>query len=314
MKSIVRKCVVSFDMAGIYELFPLSISPFPQSYVSTKQPTETMSRCCKRVRPNLAVCIWDAVAAYALFALILKTHALPIRSWSKARCLPRGEGRSVAVPPGATEDEMREIFMDLALIEARKAGAMGEVPIGAIVVQEVTENPSLSPGGGSRLFDILSVGMNQVETKADASAHAELEAMRSAASSSGNWRLLNTTLYSTLEPCPMCLAAAQAFRVKEVAYGAPDIRLGAVETHIRLLDMAVHPYHPSMEVVGGVRAAECAKIIKDFFKKRRMAKKESLALDVLDGVTRKERWVNPMKRQINLRAKRVLQRFSIWRQ
>ena len=83
-----------------------------------------------------------------------------------------------------------------------------------------------------------------------------------------NWRLLNTTLYSTLEPCPMCLAAAQAFRCKSVVYGAPDLRLGAVKTHIKLLEMAKHPYH-DIEASGNVLEEESATMMKDFFRERR---------------------------------------------
>lgn len=176
------------------------------------------------------------------------------------------------------ERDIHSEMMRYALEEARVAGQMGEVPIGAIVVREIQPGREtvLSSGNRSsqtttntntRQFELISTGRNLVETNTDASAHAELEAMKKAASRVGNWRLLNATLYSTLEPCPMCLAAAQAFRCKSVVYGAPDMRLGAVETHIRLLENK-HPYH-DVEAIGGVLAEESAAMLRDFFRRRR---------------------------------------------
>ncbi len=171
------------------------------------------------------------------------------------------------------EDEMElhihHKLMDRALDEAKTAGKLGEVPIGAIIVQE--EIHQLNPN--ERTFTILSKGQNQIETIHDASAHAELQAMRAASKNIQNWRLINTTLYTTLEPCPMCLSAAQAFRVSKIVYGAPDLRLGAVETHIRLLDVVKHPFHDNMEVLGGFRKEECGKILVDFFRERRKQSK-----------------------------------------
>mmetsp|Transcript_7258 Transcript_7258/g.15844 ORF Transcript_7258/g.15844 Transcript_7258/m.15844 type:complete len:300 (+) Transcript_7258:381-1280(+) len=186
----------------------------------------------------------------------------------------------VSIPLNASEQDIHVQMMEYALDEARQAGRMGEVPIGAIVVRELTTRPpqlsSQQPQATgtsddttpTRHFEIISAGRNLVETKMDASAHAELEAMKAAASQLGNWRLLNATLFSTLEPCPMCLAAAQAFRCKSVVYGAPDLRLGAVKTHIQLLEMAKHPYH-EVEAIGGVLEEESAALLRDFFRARR---------------------------------------------
>eukprot|EP00559_Dactyliosolen_fragilissimus_P002709 CAMPEP_0184872740 /NCGR_PEP_ID=MMETSP0580-20130426/41461_1 /TAXON_ID=1118495 /ORGANISM="Dactyliosolen fragilissimus" /LENGTH=264 /DNA_ID=CAMNT_0027375579 /DNA_START=258 /DNA_END=1052 /DNA_ORIENTATION=- len=187
-----------------------------------------------------------------------------------------------------TDQFIHEYFMGIALEEAMKAKKCNEVPIGAIITNEVTEAQflgaskfpmgnlltkrhkiSANTGNTTRYFQILSRGKNQVEILQDASAHAELQAMRSAASSIQNWRLLNSTLYSTLEPCPMCLASAQAFRVKNVVWGANDLRLGAVETHMNLLDIAKHPFHDNMTTVGGVRKQESSDLLIDFFKERR---------------------------------------------
>lgn len=153
---------------------------------------------------------------------------------------------------------VRNYFMKLALHEAEKAGEKGEVPIGALVVQQRSNHQ----------YEILSRAGNSVETNHDASAHAELLALRRASVRLQNWRLVNTTLYSTLEPCPMCLAACQAFRINNLVYGAPDLRLGAVETHIRLLD-SKHPYHNITDVVKGVQSERSASLLRHFFKRRR---------------------------------------------
>jgi tRNA(adenine34) deaminase len=179
----------------------------------------------------------------------------------------------ISMPDNIPERDIHTKMMGYALEEARRAGKLGEVPIGAIVVREIQPGKSrVSPRQlqnitKTREFELISTGRNLVETKTDASAHAELEAMKEAAYRVGNWRLLNATLYSTLEPCPMCLAAAQAFRCKSVVYGAPDMRLGAVETHIRLLDNK-HPYH-DIEAIGGVLEDESAAMLRDFFRRRR---------------------------------------------
>jgi tRNA(adenine34) deaminase len=185
-----------------------------------------------------------------------------------------------------TETYIHHSLMDLALDQAREAGKVGEVPIGAIVVQEVLhdingssssskdgDNNNTKDSQQKRKFVLLSSGQNQIETIHDASAHAELQALRSASHNLQNWRLINTTLYTTLEPCPMCLSAAQAFRVSKIVYGAPDLRLGAIETHIQLLDVVTHPFHDTMEVVGGVKREECGKLLVSFFRERRKQKK-----------------------------------------
>jgi tRNA(adenine34) deaminase len=156
------------------------------------------------------------------------------------------------------QTEIHVHFMSMALEQARKAGERGEVPIGAVIVQR-NEN------GG---FVLLSEAHNLVERNFDASSHAELLAMRQAARKIHNWRLLNTTLYTTLEPCPMCLSAAQAFRVSTIVYGAPDHRLGAIETHMRLLDIR-HPMHNIDDVVPGVLGNQSAAMMRSFFRKRR---------------------------------------------
>jgi len=125
-------------------------------------------------------------------------------------------------------------------------------------------------GKQDQVFEVLTQSHNMVETLQDASAHAEILALRCASRILKNWRLYNTTLYSTLEPCAMCLASCQAFRVSEIVYGAPDLRLGAVESYFSLLEMQKpHPYHPRMNIFGGVLADRSRKLITSFFVGRR---------------------------------------------
>ena len=209
---------------------------------------------------------------HSIFRRILGRRSLPPLVEAAAEPL-----RVISLPDDAIEEEIHARLMGYALEEARRAGQMGEVPIGAIVVREIQPSSVLSSRQSQnttnvREFELLSTGRNLVETNRDASAHAELEALKLAASRIGNWRLLNTTLYSTLEPCPMCLSAAQAFRCKSVVYGAPDMRLGAVETHIRLLDEK-HPYH-DVEAIGGILEEESANLLRDFFRMRRTQRRK----------------------------------------
>lgn len=158
----------------------------------------------------------------------------------------------------SNETAVHEHFMKLAMRQAQRAEKRGEVPIGAIVVQR----------NGAGWPIVLSEAHNLVETQYDASSHAELLALRQAAKKLKNWRLLNSTLYTTLEPCPMCLSAALAFRVSSIVYAAPDLRLGAIKTHIRLLDVQ-HPMHAIDEVIPGVLENESAALMRSFFRKRR---------------------------------------------
>lgn len=157
--------------------------------------------------------------------------------------------------------------MRMALQQAEKACRINEVPIGAVVVRPVVSNNK-----DNKSFQVLGRACNQVETRHDASAHAELLAMRQASQQVKNWRLINATLYSTLEPCPMCLAASQGFRIHQIVYGAPDLRLGAVETHMRLLDVP-HPFHTISNVESNVQANKSVKLIQGFFQRRRQESK-----------------------------------------
>ena len=171
-------------------------------------------------------------------------------------------------------------FMGMALQQAQYAWDKGEVPIGAIIVRECNnvvddDIQSTDTTTNRRTFQILSAAHNKVETNIDASSHAELLALRNGAQNLGNWRYPpNSRLYTTLEPCPMCLASIQAFRIDHIIYGAPDNRLGAIKTHMDLINVAKHPYHEVKSVIGGVREEECGDIMVRFFRERRELKKK----------------------------------------
>lgn len=178
-----------------------------------------------------------------------------------------------------------QYFMDEALRQAQLAFSKEEVPIGAIIVEEII-NLNSTGSKQERTFRLISEAHNLVETNFDASAHAEMLALRKGAQILQNWRYpSNSTLYSTLEPCPMCLASAQAFRLDRIVYGAPDKRLGAIETHMNLMEIAKHPYHDVKSVVGGVRAEECGNIMVNFFRERRRMKRhqETVSQGIHDG-------------------------------
>lgn len=152
-------------------------------------------------------------------------------------------------------------YMKLALRHAQHAFREKEVPIGAVLVA----------ADGT----VISAARNRVEGLKDATAHAEIECLRSAAKLTDNWRLLDCTLYSTLEPCPMCVSALQAFRVKRVVYAAPDKRLGALGSWVDLVG-ANHPYH-KLEIERGICEEESAILIKRFFQMRRRENAEANA-------------------------------------
>jgi len=181
--------------------------------------------------------------------------------------------RAIHFPVSTPLIEIHSHFMHLALQQAKLVQhKYAEVPIGAVVVRNITINAT-----GQQSFEILSQAGNQVETKVDASAHAELLALQQAARRIRNWRLLNCTMYSTLEPCPMCVTACQAFRLNALVYGAPDVRLGAIETRLQLLDIP-HPFHNITIIIGGIRKDESAEILRSFFRQRRQQSSEDLIL------------------------------------
>ncbi|MGO4383357.1 nucleoside deaminase [Specibacter sp. RAF43] len=139
--------------------------------------------------------------------------------------------------------------MGLALAEARRALTTGDVPIGAVV---------LGPDGG-----VLGVGCNEREARGDPTAHAEVVAIRAAAAALGAWRLEGCTLVVSLEPCAMCAGAAVLARVPRVVFGAWDEKAGAAGSVLDVL--RERRLNHWVEVFPGVREAECAALLKDFF-------------------------------------------------
>lgn len=143
-------------------------------------------------------------------------------------------------------------FMREALKEAQKAFDAREVPVGAILVHQNR---------------IIARGHNQVELLNDATAHAEMICLSAGSEALSNWRLVETTLYCTLEPCAMCAGALLASRVSRLVYGAPDLRLGANGSWINLFKEK-HPMH-SIEITSGILEAESADLMRRFFLKAR---------------------------------------------
>lgn len=147
-------------------------------------------------------------------------------------------------------------FMSEALELAAKAEASGEVPVGAIVVYQ---------------GQIIGRGYNRVITDLDPSAHAEMVAVREAARHLGNYRMLDTTLYVTLEPCPMCAGMLVHSRVRRIVFGAYDEKTGAAGSLMNIAQDA--RLNHQLEVSGGIMADACAQRLADFFKHRRAAKR-----------------------------------------
>ena len=145
-----------------------------------------------------------------------------------------------------------EFFMACALAEARLAYQVNEVPVGAVVVID---------------NQVVGRGYNRPIGSCDPTAHAEILALREAARHIGNYRLVEATLYVTIEPCVMCAGALVNARVKRLVYGAAEERFGAVHS---LLQLCTHnSLNHQVEVTFGICAAECRALMQNFFKQRR---------------------------------------------
>ncbi len=145
-----------------------------------------------------------------------------------------------------------ESYMKKALAEAAKAGEEGEVPIGAIVVEN---------------RHVVGKAHNRVEALHDPTAHAEMLAITQAAEHRGDWRLNGMTLYTTVEPCPMCAGAVILARMDQVVFGAIDPRAGAAGSAFNILGRADHIH--KVKVFSGILADESSNLLKKFFTKRR---------------------------------------------
>jgi len=144
-------------------------------------------------------------------------------------------------------------FMKMALMQAHQARDAGEVPVGAVLVANQ---------------QVIASGHNQPIGNHDPSAHAEIVTLKAAGAALNNYRLPETTLYVTLEPCMMCCGAIMHARVSRLVYGASDAKTGCVHSVMKLFDNAQLNHHTMVE--GGVLADECAQVLKDFFKDRRV--------------------------------------------
>jgi tRNA(adenine34) deaminase len=220
---------------------------------------------------------WVALVRFLVHAVIVIQPCIGLREpWFRSpRKWVRFNGELAVVDEKTRDDH----FMQVALHQARRAGRNQEVPIGCIVVQIKRE------ANESGAYRILGSAHNQVERLCDASAHAELLALRHAGQVTGNWRLSNpketstvTTLYCTCEPCLTCWSACHAFRVQRLVYGADDLRLGsrtvfgmaaACDTKRDPSSTVLHPFHNLSEIKGGVRKEECGDLLREFFRRRR---------------------------------------------
>ncbi len=146
--------------------------------------------------------------------------------------------------------------MRLALDQAQNAWLVGEVPVGAVIVRD-------TPTGRQ----VLATGYNRPITEHDPTAHAEIVALRHAATLLGNYRLPECELYVTLEPCAMCAMALLHARFKRVVFGARDPKTGAAGSVLNLFDVKLLNHHT--ELVGGVLEAECGRLLSTFFEERR---------------------------------------------
>ena len=145
-----------------------------------------------------------------------------------------------------------ERWMREALALARNAEALGEVPVGAVLVRDEVA---------------IGRGFNQPIKSCDPTAHAEMQAVRAAAAAAGNYRLLGSTLYCTLEPCIMCAGALVHARVSRLVFGARDLRFGGVRSKFRLADSEILNHR--IEIVEGVFASDCMELLEGFFRRRR---------------------------------------------
>ena len=148
-------------------------------------------------------------------------------------------------------------YMQLAMEEAQKAATLGEVPIGAIIVYQ---------------NEIIARAHNLRETSQNAVTHAELMAIQQACDVVGSWRLEETTLYVTLEPCPMCAGAILQSRIPRVVYGARDSKAGCVDSLYHLLND--NRFNHECEVTEGILGEECGELLTKFFKDLRTRKKK----------------------------------------
>jgi tRNA(adenine34) deaminase len=156
--------------------------------------------------------------------------------------------------PNMSENDA--LWMQKAIDAAHEAEALGEVPVGAVILNADGE--------------LLAIASNRTITNSDPTAHAEILALRAAAAKVGNYRLIGSTVYTTIEPCVMCAGALVNARISRLVFGSRDERFGGVVTKFRLCDNEVLNHR--MELTEGVLAEECRALMQDFFRARRIGK------------------------------------------
>ena len=188
------------------------------------------------------------MTAHFFTAFFARAAGVPILSFLRYTVNTEQGGSSMKGLASAADRR----FMQAALQEAACAAREGEIPVGAVIVLQGR---------------IVARAHNRREQDRDATAHAELLAIREACRRLGRWRLTDACLYVTLEPCPMCAGAIWNARLGRVVYGAPDSAAGACGS---LFQIPLHPaLHQKMELVSGVEEEACKKILQDFLKERR---------------------------------------------
>ena len=151
--------------------------------------------------------------------------------------------------------DRNEFFMSIAIGEAKKAAAIGEVPVGAVIVWR---------------NKVIAKAFNTRESEKNALCHAEIKAINEACKKLGGWRLFECEMFVTLEPCPMCTGAIINSRIKTLVYGASDPKAGAVVSKTKLFDAG---FNHTPEVIGGVMNDECSDLLSSFFCELRQKKK-----------------------------------------
>ena len=236
---------------------------------ATKAAPKTAAATATKAAPKAAAAKSTAAkaapkaAAKTTAAKATASKAAAKSTASKATAAKKSTTKSAAAKvvkaPKVVDQATHEKYMAMALEEANKAKELGEVPVGAIIVA--------SDG------TIVSRGCNRTIVDHDATAHAEIVALRRAGIAMGNYRLNDLTMYVTLEPCCMCVMACIHARIKAIVYGAEDPKTGACNSVFDLADDDRHNHR--VEIMGGILESECGQILTDFFKTRRAEQKSS---------------------------------------
>lgn len=245
---------------------------FGRDYRRGEFPTWLAAAAASLHHEQLAVAVVRAREERALLRAQRKAAWLAARLESESSDTGRHEHIEViepAPPPVDETDADDALYMRLAIDQALNAWALGEVPVGAIVVKD---------------GQVIATGFNQPIGTADPTAHAEIRALRAAAELLGNYRLNGCDLYVTLEPCAMCAGAIQHARIGRVVFGAPDPKTGACGSVVDLFSEV--RLNPHASVRAGVLAEECGGLLTRFFSERRKMQRNDNSLGLDDAAQR----------------------------